>query len=464
MKLFRRSNGLFRRPAIAAGLAFGMLLAAPSATFAQSLEEAFAHTYLTNPTIRAARAELRAVNEGVPQALGNYRPLISLDGSTGATHVETQDPGDSSDGRTSLRAELSVVQPLYRGGRTVAATGRAKAEIQAQRAVLKTAEQSVLFEAAEAYLDVWRDQSIVKLSMNNEEVLRRQLEASRDRFEVGEITLTDVAQSESRLASATADRIEAEGDLAASRADFQRVIGMVAGTLERPPAAIELPESQEATVQRALADDPRIIAAQFAERAAQKSIRETEGEFLPEVQLRGSLEHQENAFSGNSKSQEAQILAEVSIPIYQQGIVSSRTRQAKQVASQRRLEIDEARRLAQGDAIQAWEDLQTSQAQIEAFEAAVRSTEIALEGVRQENEVGARTVLDILDAEQEFLDAQVSLVAVTRDELLARYAVLTAIGRLTAADISLPVAVYDQETDYKAVRDKWYGTQAPGEQ
>lgn len=449
---------------LATGMLLGMLLDGPTAAQAQSMSEALAHTYLTNPSIRAIRAELRAVNEGVPQALGNYRPFIAVDSAAGGAHREVQDPTNNSEGRGSFETELSVVQPLYRGGRTVAAVEGAKAEVQAERAFLKTVEQDVLFEAARAYLDVWRDQSVVKLSINNEEVLRRQLEASQDRFEVGEITLTDVAQSESRLAGATADRIAAEGDLTASQAEFQRVVGLVSGTLERPPPVQELPNSQEDTIRRALENDPRVISAQFAERAAKKAVRETEGEFYPEVNLRGSLRHQNNAAIDNSQSQEAQFLAEVRIPIYQQGIVSSRTREAKQVASQRRLEIDEALRQAQGDAIRAWEALQTSGAQIASFESAVRSSEIALEGVRQENAVGARTILDILDAEQEFLDAQVSLVGVTRDDLVARYAVLSVIGRLTAADIGLPVSIYDLDTDYKAVRDKWFGTDAPGAQ
>ena len=325
-----------------------------------------------------------------------------------------------------------------------------------------TTEQFVLLDAATAFLDVWRDQSIVKLQRKNEQVLERQLEASRDRFEVGEVTLTDVAQSESRLARATADRIEAEGNLTASRAVFQRVVGLSPGTLGQPDPAEGMPQNLDELMQLSLRDDPRIIEADYTERAAQKNIREVEGEFLPEVRLRGTAEHEEDRFADNSTSQEFSVYAEVTIPIYQQGDVSSRTREAKQVASQRRLEIDEAIRQSTSDSIDSWENLQTARAQIKSFEAAVRATEIALEGVREENAVGARTILDILDAEQEFLDAQVSLVASTRDELLARYQILAVIGRLTAADLGLAADIYDVDRDYEAVRDRWFGTKAPG--
>jgi outer membrane protein TolC len=192
-------------------------------------------------------------------------------------------------------------------------------------------------------------------------------------------------------------------------------------------------------------------------------VRVSIGELLPEAFVTGKISHEEESSFEGTETDTYQVLAQVNIPIYQQGFVSSQVREDKQIANQRRIEIDEARRAAEQNGITTWEDLQTARAQIVSFEAAVVSTTIALEGVRQENAVGARTILDILDAEQEVLDAQVSLVGAQRDEAVASYAVFSSMGRLTAADLGLPVEVYDPVRDYEAVRDKWFGLSAPND-
>jgi TolC family type I secretion outer membrane protein len=441
-------------------LALAVAALAPAPGAAQSINEALTITYQSNPTLRAARAELRAVNEGVAQELSNWRPLVTLESSAGVEQIERDKPSDDSNTRSPYDAELNVVQPLYRGGRTVAGTEQAEQAVLAQRAFLKTVEQGVLFDAAAAYLDVWRDQSILQLTIKNEQVIARQLEASEDRFEVGEVTRTDVAQSESRLSRATAERIQAEGNLASSRAIFQRVVGVYPEILVQPDLLTGLPENLEDLIEISIREDPRIVQAVYDERAAQKSVRVAEGELLPSVQLRAGLQHQDEFVNSENTFQEARLMAELLVPLYQQGAVSSRVRQAKQIASQRRIEVDEIRLLAREDAIEAWESLQTAKAQIVSFKAGVSSTKIALEGVRQENLVGSRTVLDVLDAEQEVLDAQVSLVVANRDELLADFALKQAMGHLTAQALALPVTVYDPEADYHAVRNRWYGLDA----
>ena len=430
-------------------------LAAPAA--GQTIDETLVLTYQSNPTLRAARAELRAVNEEVPQALSNWRPSVTVESFAGVEHRDQSEPFDNTATGEPYNAELNVVQPLYRGGRTVAGTEQAEQAVLAQRAILRTVEQRVLFDATSAYLDVWRDQSILQLNINNEQVIARQLEASLDRFEVGEVTRTDVAQSESRLARATADRIAAEGALASSRAVFQRVVGRYPEVLAQPGPVAELPTSLENLIEISIRDDPRVLQSIYDERAAQKSVRVAEGDLLPSVQLRGTLQHQDELGESSSTFQEARLVAELTVPLYQQGVVASQVRQAKQLASQARIEVDEIRVQAREDAIEAWEAHQTAKAQIESFKAEVRATEIALEGVRQENLVGSRTVLDVLDAEQEVLDAQVSLVGSQRDELVAAYALQQAMGRLTAEALGLAVPVYNPERDYEAVRDRWYG-------
>jgi TolC family type I secretion outer membrane protein len=444
------------------GLATTLLSIGPVS--AQTFEESLATAYVGNPTLLAERAELRAVNEGVPQALSNWRPDVSATGSYGIQHenIET-DLIDDDETLEPFEAELGITQPLYRGGSTIAGTRRAEAEVQAERARLKSVEQSVLLDATTSFMNVWRDQAVLELNINNEKVLERQLEASQDRFDVGEITRTDVAQSESRLARATASRIESEGDLKISRAVFQEIIGVYPQLLDAPPPRDDLPTSREDVITAALDSSPDLLASRFQERAAQHEVRETIGELLPEVSLRGELSHLRDTFADGSEVNRAALTAQVSIPLYPKGVVSSRVRAAKQRTNRRRLQIDEARRDAEETAITAWEALVTARAQLDAFEAEVRATTIALEGVRQENAVGARTILDILDAEQEALDSQVNLTRAKRDEIVANFQVLFATGSLTARYLGLPVEIYNPEADYQAVRDLWYGLTPPGQ-
>lgn len=440
----------------------GMALPFTASARAESLTEALVDTYATNPELKAARRNLGAVNEQVPQALSNWRPEVTVSGSAGRERFEQSSAFfTSTDTVTPLSGQVEVRQPLYRGGRTQADTQRAVLRVGAQRARLAASEQDVLLRAAQAYMDVWRDQAVLRLNENNVKVLRRQLEATRDRFEVGEVTRTDVAQAESRLSQAIAGRVEARGNLESSRATYKEVVGHPPGELEQPPVPGALPATREEAVALAKADNPDVIAARFLEQAARKEVRRIIGELFPEVELVGRLSRSENSTSSAASSESAEILAQVTVPLYQRGAVSSRVRAAKQTANQRRLELRTAERNATQAAVSAWEDLVAARAQIDSFQDQVRAAEIALEGVRQENLVGARTVLDVLDAEQELLDAQVSLVGAQRDVIVASYALLSAIGRLRAARLDLPVEIYDVEAAYESVRDRIWGISLP---
>ncbi len=457
-------NRVRRVRAFGPALALGLTLALAPEAGAQTLADALSMAYTTNPTLAAARAELRAVNERVPQALSNWRPSVTLTGSAGKQRIESESTFSTVKQTTSpTEARLSVIQPIFRGGRTLADTQRSKLEVRAQRATLLSVEQDVLLRAATSYMDVWRDQAVLKLNINNEKVLERQLEASNDRFTVGEVTRTDVAQSETRLAVATAGRISAKGDLSASKAVYEEIIGAGPGQLQAPPPLAELPGTVDLSVEQAIGQNPSVLAANFIEQAAQKQVRSVIGELLPSIQLNGTLRHAEETSQKRQESDQAQILAEITVPLYQQGLVYSRVREVKQISSQRRIQVEEARRRAVQEAISAWEALQTARAQIRSFETGVRSAEIALDGVTQENAVGARTVLDILDAEQELLDSKVNLVRSQRDEVVAGFALLTATGRLNAREVGLTVEIYDPEIDYKRVKGKWIGIGAPGQ-
>ncbi|MDF2765702.1 MAG: type secretion outer membrane protein TolC family [Rhodospirillales bacterium] len=452
----RRRRGALRRTVSRLPVALAVLwsLGAAVPAWAQSLTDVLATTYSTNPELMAGRAELRATNELVPQALSGWRPTIAGTASIGRTWIDSEVGSDATNPRT---VGLSLSQPVYRGGRTVAATREAENLVLAQRARLVGVEQDVLLDAVAAYMDVVRDAAVLELNVNNQQVLSRQLEAARDRFEVGEITRTDVAQSEARLAGANASRIAAEGDLTESRARFVEVVGEAPGTLETPPILATLPGSLEEAIEVAVNANPNVVAADYVERAARDGVDVVFGELLPSIALQGEVEYGEEQSTFADDRTTATVEAQVTVPLYQAGEVSSRVREAKKRASQRRLEMAQQRRGAAQIATTAWEALSTARAQIDAFEAQVRSAEIALEGVREEAQVGSRTILDVLDAEQELLDARVSLVRAKRDEIVAGFQLLAAVGNLTARDLDLPVEYYDYQADYLEVRNKLWG-------
>ncbi len=444
--------------AIFAGLLVG--LAPGNRAEAESLNEALVQAYINNPDLRAERAGLRATDEAVPQALSGWRPTVTLSGSAGQTVA--RDRVGRTRGSDPTRFNLEVRQPVFRGLRTVSSTREAESRVLAGRARLQSTEQSILFQAVAAFMNVVRDQAVLELNISNERVLARQLEATGDRFEVGEITRTDVAQAESRLSRATAQRVASEGDLASSRATYEKVVGTMPGRLAKPEVTLALPSTLEAATGLSQAQNPDVVFARHTASAASQRIKVVRGELLPELNLVGRLDRSKQIASASSMSERATIAAELTVPLYQSGSVQSRVRQAKQVFGQRRVQVEQARRLAVEGAIQAWENLQSARAQIRAFQAQVSATDVALEGVRQEADVGARTVLDVLDAEQEFLDAQVNLVRAQRDEIVAQYQLLSSVGRLTARDLDLELELYDETENYSRVRGKWFGL-GPGQ-
>ncbi len=442
--------------AVGAILAFG---AAQAPARADALQDALVQAYQNNPALLAARAQLRSTDEGVAQALSEWRPTVSITGDAGYQfRSRTLSGGDKGSNTTLPRgAELSIDQNLYRGGRTSAATRRAENLVRSDRARLLNTEQSVILSAVTSYVDVVRDQAVLELNVNNERVLRRQLEATRDRFSVGEVTRTDVAQAESRMSRATAERIRAEGDLVNSRAAYRNVVGTAPGKLGPAKPLKDLPANETETVKLARERSFIVVEADFVERAARDQVDLVTGELLPTVTLSGDMSRDFETVNSQSETDSVSITATLSVPLYQSGSVSSRIRAAKQVVAQRRNQRNRAVRDAREEGTRAWEDLETAQAQIRSFTAQVRATEIALEGVQQEALVGSRTVLDVLDAEQELLDARVSLVRAERDEVVAAYQLRSAVGRLTAESLNLPVKKYDFTKNYRRVRNKWFG-------
>lgn len=446
--------GLMVGPAVLAGQAHG-----------QTLNEALAAAYANSPVLRAERAGLRATDEQVPQALSNWRPTIDVTGDVkrSDTFGSNRNFGSKDQIRTPRGVALNITQPVFRGLRTLAATRQAENTVEAARARLMSTEQDVLLDAATAYMNVVRDQAVLDLEIGNEKVLRRQLQAARDRFEVGEVTRTDVSQAEARLAGATAERIKAEGDLVASRAVYRNVVGEAPRKLTAPAPPGGLPAEREAAFDLARDDHPDVVSALFDERAALDRVKGVGGELLPTVSLNAKVRRDFETIATKSQFEEQSIGATLTMPLYQSGAVYSRLREAKQTVGQERLEVAQARRDIVQGVTQAWEALQTARARIVSFTAQVRANEIALEGVKREAEVGARTVLDILDAEQELLGASVDLVGARRDEVVAAFELKAAVGQLTARRLNLPVDFYDPERHYREVREKWFGSSSTGQ-
>ncbi|WP_239451751.1 TolC family outer membrane protein [Elioraea rosea] len=452
------------RPLLLAG---AMLLAAPEAG-AQTLREALAMAYSNNPTLQAARARLRATDENVPQALSGWRPTVTVQGqfgyADGTATGALQNNGSrivSNTERNPLSGSATVSQPLYRGGRTVAATRRAESQVLAERANLLATEQIVLLESINAYASVIRDQEVLRLTQNNVRVLERQLQAARDRFRVGEITRTDVAQAEARLERARSERATADGTLQISRAVFQRLIGEAPRSLVPPPPIRPVANSSAQAATLAESNNPNVLRARFDEQAAIHNVDLIFGELLPTASLQGSTFRNDDSSLRDTRSTGSQVLGVLSVPLYQGGQEHARVRQAKQEAQRAREAFDEVRRQVTENARRAWETLESARAEVAARSAQIRANEIALDGVQREALVGSRTTLDVLNAEQELLDARVALVRATAQYLVATYGLASSAGRLTARDLSLPVQIYDPLDYYKAVRDRWVGTDVP---
>ena len=438
-------------------------LLAVSPASAETLQEALAKAYATNPALQSARASLRATDEGVAQAVSGWRPSLDAEATSSVKNQETNTSGGDAVNTKPKTLSLTLTQSLYAGGTTTADIEGAEHDVYAERARLVSEEQTVLLNAASAYLNVLRDQAVVELNIKNEQVLTSQLEATRDRFNVGEITRTDVHQAESRLAGATADRIQSEGNLKTSRANYANLIGDAPGTLETPILALPLPDSLDDALSLAEQSNPSVVAADFDYKSAQASVDSNKGGLLPSLDLTGTASRSLETSSKDYWANAAEAKLTLSVPLYQSGSVYSQLREARQTAAARRLDLDQARRDAAEEVRTAWETLASTNARIEAIKSQVLAAETALEGVQREASVGSRTVLDVLDAEQELLDARVNLVKSQRDETVAELTLLSSIGNLTAANMNLAVDFYNPQGHYQDVRNKWFGGSIEGD-
>jgi outer membrane protein len=443
-------------------LVLGIIAAAYSlAARAETLEDALVETYNSNPQILAERANLRAVDEGVSQALGGWRPTVQFTAIAGREKFEATPSTASviSQGMADPRSlNLVMTQPLYQGGQTVAKTAQAEDSVKAERAHLIATEGAVLFSVISAYLDVVRDQSVVDLDKLSEDVLSKTLDQTRAQFHVGILTRTDVAQAEARLAAATAQRQQDEGTLASDRANYARYVGHQPGTLTQPTLRPALPMTRDEALGLAEVKNPNVISALFTEAATRDFVTATEAQLLPSVNLVGQVNRTDDPnFLTKHEETFSLVEAQLTMPIYEAGVIYSQSRQAKQQVGQSRHLTDDARRFAAQGAISAWATIQAQRANVISQITAIKADETAYEGTKAQQSVGVRTVLDVLNAEQELFADRVNLVKAQHDLAVAEFNLAQQVGRLTAVDLQLPVDLYDVERYYKAARGKWFG-------
>jgi outer membrane protein len=453
------------------GLALG--LAAPAC--AETLADAIALAYDSNPTLQAQRATQRALDENWVQARTGFRPSISA--SAQATYQETRIPraargavdtnGDGVPDTISTESKivrepgqvgLSISQPIYTGGRVAAAVNAAEADILQGRENLRRIESQVLGQVIQAYLDVRRDQEALRIRTEDVTVLEKQLEESRARFDVGEITRTDVAQSEARLAASQALFQSSQAQLAISRGNYAAAVGQNPGDLApEPPLASLLPASIDQAFDIAERDNAQIRAAQYAEQASKARVAAARAERMPSLSLRGTL-----GYSGDvaplvreEYTRSVTGAAVVTVPLFSGGLTSSRVRQAVERNNVDRIGVETARRSVQQALTQTWSTLIATRSNIVSTDQQVRAAKIAAEGVHQEQQVGLRTTLDVLNAEQELRAAELSQVGARHDEYIAAAGVLTQTGRLQADYLTPNLPHYDPRANFNGLRITW---------
>ena len=428
-------------------------------TSAETLNESLVRAYNSNPKLIAERSKVRAIDEKVSQAMAKRRPEIRVSGNYGYRKISRKyGSGASTDISNQPQSiDLAISQNLFRGYRTQAELNIAENKVAAARSSLIDAEQSIFLEVVDTFVTVLRDDAVLDLQNKNVVVIKQQLQAVRDRFDVGELTRTDVAQGESRLARAIADKASAFANAQKSRAELHKLTGNSALSLNQPSLPDSLPGSVSDTVALALNNNPQIVTAEFNERAARHAIKVAEGHLLPTVTVDAILAREKDIISSGNQDTKSTLRARFSIPIFQSGAEYSLIREAKQTASRRLSELAISRRFVENRARDAWENFMVAQARITSFEVAVRAQEIAFEGVEQESKVGSRTILDVLDAEQELLDSKVNLENAKRVLIVSGFSLLSVTGKLTADNLGLGVDIYDPSENLENIRNKLFG-------
>ncbi|MBU6461783.1 MAG: TolC family outer membrane protein [Bradyrhizobium sp.] len=444
----------------------------PVPALADTIEAALVRAYQNNPQLNAQRAQVRVTDENVPQALSGYRPKVGITASLGYQYTDTNTTLGGSPTeivRTEIHganpprsAGLTVTQTLYNGNQTANKTRAAESQVSGAREALRVLEESVLLSAATAYMDYLRDSAIVEVDKSNVRVLEQTLKQTQDRFNVGEVTRTDVAQSEAQLAAGKTQLLAAQATLTTTEANFRRIIGNEPHALA-PGSPVDrfLPPTLPKAVELSLIENPNVTAAMFGVDVNYLQVKVNEGALLPTVTFTAAAQQSYEPSMTTFRSFGASAVGSISIPVYQGGAEYSLIRQSKESLSQQRLTLELTRDQTRANTVTAWGQLVAGKAQVASAQAQVTASEIALNGVREEAKAGQRTTLDVLNAQQALVNARVALVTAQHDRVVASYSVLSAVGRLSPQVLQLPTTTYDPSVHYQQVRDSWIGVRTP---
>ncbi|MBR0775265.1 TolC family outer membrane protein [Bradyrhizobium diazoefficiens] len=442
-----------------------MALAGPAPALADTIEAALVRAYQTNPQLNAQRAQVRSTDENVPQALSGYRPTVALSASGGVQYSDQQSGINTQPffGVTKPRSVgVNVTQTLYNGNITGNRTRAAESQVSGSREALRSLDQTVLLQAATTYMDYLRDSATLEVQRSNVRVLEQTLKQTRDRFNVGEVTRTDVAQSEAQLAAGKTQALTAESNLTTTRANFRRIIGSEPVNLA-PGSPVDrfLPPTLPAAIDLSLIEHPNVLAAMFGIDVNFLQVKIAEGALLPAVSLAVGAQRLDEQSLVSFRATSASAIASATWQLYDGGKNYSLIRQSKENLAQQRLNLETTRDQTRATVVQSWGQLQAGKAQVQSAQAQVTASEIALNGVREEAKAGQRTTLDVLNAQQALVNARVALVTAQHDRVVASYAVLAAVGRLAPQVLGLSTTVYDPSVHYHQVRDSWAGVRTP---
>ncbi len=444
-----------------------MVCAGPTPVLADTIEAALVRAYQSNPQLNAQRAEVRSTDENVPKALSGYRPTVNLNATAGYQYTDEKVNQSGFSGiihgtNVPRSVGLTASQTLFNGYQTANGVRAAESQVSGSREALRVLEQTVLLNAATVYMDYLRDAANLEVQKSNVRVLEQTLKQTRDRFNVGEVTRTDVAQSEAQLAAGKTQELTAESQLNATRSNYRRIIGVEPTNLA-PGSPVDrfLPSTLQQAVDLSLVDNPNVTAAMYGIDVNYLQVKINEGALLPSVTMQASVQQAYEQGPTINRQFTASAIANVRVPIYQGGAEYALIRQSKENLAQQRLNLETTRDQTRANTITAWGQLVATKAQVASAQAQVTASEIALNGVREEAKAGQRTTLDVLNAQQALVNARIALVNAQHDRVVASYSVLSAVGRLSPQVLRLPTPTYDPSVHYQQVRDSWAGLRTP---
>jgi len=456
------------RPAGACLAIFASLALSVSAR-AETLEEALARAYQTSPQLNAERAKQRGTDENVPQALAGYRPQIIASLSAGLQAVRDLFPTNTIQTATLRPWTIGVTvnQVLFNGNKTANSVRVAELQVRSEREALRNVGQGVLLDAVTAYMNVMANGALQESQRANVDVLREILATTKRRLNAGDVTPTDTAQAEARLSRGLADLNAAEVALAISKEIYAQVIGQPPSHLQAAmPVDRLVPVTQVAAVDTSIHENPAVLGAGYDVDVAQTSIKVAESALLPTVSLQGSASRTRDTDTSltTTATDQASILGQVNVPIYDGGTAASQTRQAKEMTSQSRLVLEQVRNQTRTAVVSAWVTNEGTKIALKAAESEVHAADVALQGVRRENQGGQRTTIDVLNAQQDLTSARARQITAQRDRVIASYTLLSAVGRLDVHNLNLATPDYLPEVHYHQVRDAWHGLRTPSGQ